>query len=160
MSPRLSAAQIWTEIAEQMFAVVGYVTPRGEARTAGVVYRVRDRRLYFNTDTEAWKARHLQENPSISVTVLVPRRVAFLPWIRIPPATIAFQGSARILSVGDAPAGVVDALVDKLEPREELLRGTSVAEVTAKGHFVTYGIGVPVRTMLKPYEAAGRVAVE
>ena len=59
----------------------------------------------------------------------------------------------------DAPAGVVDALVDKLEPREELLRATSVVEVTPKGDFLTYGIGVPVRTMLRPHEAAGRVPV-
>ncbi len=143
-----------------MFAVVGYVTPRGEDRTAGVVYRVREHRLYFNTDAEAWKTRHLRENPSISVTVPAARRVPFLPWIRVPPATIAFHGTARIIAIEDAPPGIVDSLVEKLEPRQELLRGTSVVEITPKGHFVTYGIGVPVRTMLRPHEAAGRVPVE
>jgi hypothetical protein len=35
------------------------VTANHEARTVGVVYVVRDRKLYVATDREAWKARHI-----------------------------------------------------------------------------------------------------
>ena len=43
MAARLTAAEVWSQLESQHFGVVGFVTPRGEARSAGIVYTVRDR---------------------------------------------------------------------------------------------------------------------
>lgn len=160
MGAQLTAAQVWAELGRQLFGVVGFVTARGEARTAGIAYVVRDRKIYFCTETDAWKTKHLRGNSSISMTVPVPRRVPFMPWIRIPPATITFSGTARVLTLVDVPAEIPDTLMNDLKPKEELREHSSVVEITPRGEFVTYGIGVPLKTMLVPQEAGGRVAVE
>ena len=43
----LSADQVWREIAKTSFAIVSYVTPAGEPRSSGVVYKAMDRRLFI-----------------------------------------------------------------------------------------------------------------
>ncbi len=40
MAAAPSTDLVWREIRKQMFAVLGFVAPRGEARTAGIVYAV------------------------------------------------------------------------------------------------------------------------
>lgn len=159
MEARLDAAQIWKRLKSQVFGVVGFVTAVGEARTAGIAYMVRDKKIYFCTETNAWKTKHLRNNAHISMTVPVPKRVFFMPWAQIPPATITFSGTARVLTLSEAPSEVPDVLLAPLEPKDELMRSTSVIEVTPKGDFVTYGIGVSLKTMTKPKEAGRRVAV-
>ena len=139
MAASISSEQVWSLIRKQAFCIIGFVTTRGEARTAGVVYTVRGRTIYFGTETAAWKTRHLQRNPSISVTVPVPTWASRIPGLNMPPATITMSG--------------------KLEPRDELMAASSVVEVTPAGDFLTYGIGVSLRTMLRPKEAGGRVSV-
>ena len=37
MAARLTTEQVWHQIAEASFAVLGYVTPAGEPRSSGVV---------------------------------------------------------------------------------------------------------------------------
>jgi hypothetical protein len=36
---RLTSEQVWKKVAAQSFAVLGYVTPGGEPRASGVVYK-------------------------------------------------------------------------------------------------------------------------
>ena len=59
MTLQLTADQVWQAIEKELFAVVGMVNAANEARTAGLVYIVRDRKLYLATGAETWKARHL-----------------------------------------------------------------------------------------------------
>jgi hypothetical protein len=40
---------IWPYIERWPFAVIGFVTPGGEPRAAGVMYKVKDRELYVVT---------------------------------------------------------------------------------------------------------------
>ena len=44
----------------------------------------------------SFKARNVMRNPHVSLTVTVGQRIPFLPWIKIPAATITFQGLARL----------------------------------------------------------------
>ena len=159
MTAHVTTEQVWREIARQMFAVISFVTPAREARSAGIVYVVRGRKIYFGTETGAWKTRHIRKNPHVSMTVPVPKRVIFVPWLKIPPATVTFPGTATVLGLSDIPQDVPDALLGQLKPREELMRNSSVVEITPTGDFVTYGIGVPLKSMLTPAEAAGRTPV-
>ena len=48
---------------------------------------------------EAWKVRHITQNPHVSLTIPMHKRISFMPWIKIPAATITFSGSARIFEI-------------------------------------------------------------
>jgi hypothetical protein len=49
MTIHLTPDQVWKDIDRHLFAVLGMVTPKGEARTVGVVYVVADHKLYIGT---------------------------------------------------------------------------------------------------------------
>src|SRR5512144_2098411 len=57
VGPRLRSEQVWHAISKASFAVLGYVTPTGEPRSSGVVYKTLDRRLYVAVAPESWKAK-------------------------------------------------------------------------------------------------------
>lgn len=65
MTIQLATDQVWKEIGQNLFAVLGMVTPNDEARTVGVVYVVADHKLYIGTQKAAWKAKHLADNRSL-----------------------------------------------------------------------------------------------
>ncbi len=156
---QLTTEQVWKELEKEIFGVVGMVTAKGEARTVGIVYVVRDRKLFFCTDAGAWKTKHLRNNPNVSMTVSIAKRIPFLPWIKIPAATITFSGMARVLSLSEVPTEIPDTLLKDLEGADEIRQGCCIIEITPKGDFITYGVGVPLKTMRKPGEASGRVPV-
>jgi len=149
-----TADEVWDVIEKWPFAVLGFVTPSGEARAAGVMYKVRERIVHVVTGPNTWKARHIRANPSVSVTVTVQR----LP-IRVrqaPPAVITFSGHATVVPVRDVDADL----------RAELMRGvdmsdddTCVIQIEPAGRFVTYGIGVPMMKMRTPDEALARIPI-
>lgn len=160
MTAKLTTEQVWQALERNLFAVVGMVSARGEGRTAGIVYVVHDRKFYFGTDKEAWKARHIAANPNVSLTVPIPKRIPFLPWVKIPAATITFSGTARILTIDETPTEVGRALTHGLKGNpEERLASSCVVEVTPKGDFLTYGVGVSLATMRDTEAARGRAPV-
>ena len=112
----LTSEQVWKVLEREIFAVLATVNPRGQPRTAGIVYTVRDRVLYIATGLKSFKARNVARTPHVSLTVTVGKRIPFLPWIKIPAATITFQGLASL-----RPADSVGADLRKL-----LLRGLKV----------------------------------
>ena len=157
----ITAELVWSEIEKNQFAVLGWVTPRGEPRTAGIVYYLADdRRLYIGSEREAWKARQIRDQPSVSLTVTVSKKIPFMPWIEIPPATITFRGSATVREIRDVPQAVVSKLFKDIHLSDEEITRQCFIVVEPHGTFLTYGIGVSLLTMRKPYEAGGRAPVE
>jgi len=159
MPAPITTALVWTEIDRRFFAVLSYVTPRAEARSAGVVYVVRDGRLYIRADTDSWKARHIRLNPTVALNVTIPKRVPFMPWIRIPQATIAFRGTARVIDADAADDALVRLLARATAHDADDLSSMCFIEVTPVGHFATYGVGVSLLDMRDPTKARARVAV-
>lgn len=159
MAIQLTAAQVWQAIEKELFAVVGMVNADNEARTAGLVYIVRERKLYLTTGRDTWKARHMAANGHVSVTIPIARRVPVMPWLKIPQATITFQGTARVSATADAPPELLRALFRQKAGDRELVDGACVIEITPSGEFVTYGIGVPLQDMREPEKARGRAPV-
>jgi hypothetical protein len=159
MTIQLTPEQVWQAIEQELFAVIGVVTASHEARTAGVIYVVRDHKLYIGTNKDAWKARHLALNPHISVTIPIAKRIPFLPWVKIPAATITFAGTARILPADDAPPDILQAIFRGLAESDELMAGSALIVVTPEKDFITYGVGVPLMTMRDPEKARGRAPV-
>ena len=110
MSQQLSSDRVWNELKQQIFAVLGVVTARGEARTIGIVYIVHDHKIYLSTEKDAWKTRHVQSNPHVSITVPIAKRIPLLPWIKIPAATITFSGTATVFEAKDMAGDILQAL--------------------------------------------------
>ena len=158
MAAPVTTDSIWRELDKQFFAVLGMVNAKGHARTAGIVFEAHERKLFIGTALSSWKARHVAANPHVSLTVCIPKRVPFMPFIPIPAATITFHGTARVLSLSDAPASAVHALMHGLEETPEA-KDTCIIEVTPVGEFVTYGVGVSLLTMRKTEQARGRAPV-
>ena len=151
--------QVWEEINKQLFGVLGMVTANGEARTVGIVYVEDDGKLYISSQKQAWKVRHIAQNSHVSLTVPIHKRIPFLPWIKIPAATITFSGEARLLVYDEVSDSVIQKLFRGMEFSQEEQDNLSIIEVMPVGNFITYGVGVSLSEMRDPQKARGRVAV-
>jgi len=154
----LSTDQVWVEIEKNLFAVLGMVTARNEARTAGVVYIVHERKLYIATLKNAWKTRHIAQNRHVSLTVTIPKRIPLMPWIKIPAATITFAGEATVRSPDELDKQVLAPLYRGLEGDSAHMENSAIIEVEPVGDFVTYGVGVSLMQMRDTELARGRVS--
>jgi hypothetical protein len=159
MTQQLPSELIWNELKKELFAVLGMVTARGEARTVGIVYIVHSKKLYISTRTEEWKTRHVSQNPNVSITVPIAKRIPVISWIKIPQATITFSGTAKVFDARDIPEDILHTLMRGLETDTQNLDGLSVIEIEPQGEFVTYGIGIPLMQMRFPEKARGRAPV-
>jgi hypothetical protein len=152
---RLAPGQIWQTVARQSFAVLSHVTPSGSPRSSGVVYVVAGDRMYVAVAGNSWKARHIGADGLVAVTVPVRRGGLLSLAMPIPPATISFPAIATA-HAGDM-VGRVPGLA-RLLPGDRR-RGSTVLEIRPIGHYVTYGVGVPLLAMRDPARARARVAV-
>lgn len=155
MSLQLTSQQVWENVAKNSFAVLGIVTAKGEPRTVGIVYVVENHRLYIGAERTAWKTKHIERNPHVSVTVPIPKRVPLMPWIKIPAATITCSGTAKILEKQDVGA----ELLEQLYRHDEGRGGWCAIEVTPEKDFITYGVGVSLLTMRSPAKSRSRAPV-
>lgn len=159
MGAVLSSKQVWGELENNLFAVLGMVTTKGEARTVGIVYVVHMQKIYIASRNDTWKVRHIRENAHVSMTVTIPKRILFLPWIKIPAATISFSGIGTVLNPNNVGKDVLHSLLRGLETDTETLATMCVIEVQPVGDFITYGVGIPMMTMRQPEKARGRAPV-
>lgn len=159
MSKQLTSAQVWSELEKELFAVLGVVNAKGQARTSGVVYAVSDFKLYVATNNDNWKAVHMRANPHVSVTAPIAKRIPFLPWVKIPAATVTFAGLGSVHAPDDVAQNVLKRLLRGLEKDEELLASMCILEIEPQGEFVTYGVGVPLMAMRDAKKARRRAPV-
>ena len=158
VAARLTTEQVWHQVAKASFAVLSHVTPAGEPRSSGVLYKTIGRRLYIATAPDSWKARHVVASGRVAVTVPV-RRGGLLSFVLpIPPATISFHATA-IVHPADSPEvrSVLKELASLLP--EERQASACIIEVLPVGFFVTYGVGVSLTQMRDPAAARTRVPV-
>ena len=156
--PRLTSEQVWRAVARASFAVLSHVTPGGEPRSSGVVYKTTGRRLFVAVAPGSWKARHVAADGRVAVTVLV-RRGGILSLVApIPPATISFHATAVVHPAGSPRARSVLDELGSLVPADRRSEAC-VIEIVPAGAFRTYGIGVSLRAMLHPAAAQARVPV-
>jgi len=156
---QLTTDQVWHEIEQNLFAILGMVTPMGEARTAGIVYIVDNRKFYIGTDKAAWKAKHIAHNPHVSLTIPIAKQIPFLPWIKIPAATITVSGVATVLNLTEVKADVLKKLYRDVVKDEKAMAESCVIEVIPQKDFITYGVGIPLIQMRVPDHARGRAHV-
>ena len=158
--PMLTTAQVWKAIEDNIFAVLGMVSAKNEARTAGIMYVAQAGKLYITTDKDAWKTRHVAANPHVSLTIAIPKSVPLMPWIKVPAATITFAGVATIVTPDALDAELRRRLFQVIADDPAKLAQSSVIVVEPVGEFVTYGIGVPLMEMRDTVKARGRAPVK
>jgi Pyridoxamine 5'-phosphate oxidase len=155
---RFTTEQVWQQVAKASFAVLGYVTPAGEPRSSGVVYKSVGRRLYVAVGPDSWKARHIAASRRVAVTVPV-RRGGLLSLVApIPPATISFHGAATVHPPGAPQVGSLLKELGSLLPAERRASACLI-EIIPEGAFVTYGLGVSLSKLRDPAAARARVPV-
>ena len=154
----VTTEQVWHELEKASFAVIAYVTPQGEPRSSGVVFKALNRRVYIAVAPDSWKSRHIAAAGQVSATVLVPRGGPLSLMMPIPPATISFH-AGTIAYRASSPALL--AVLDELKPLLPVERrdNASIIEITPRGEFLTYGIGVSLMEMRHPATARARVPV-
>jgi hypothetical protein len=94
-----------------------------------------------------------------SLTIPIAKHIPFMPWIKIPAATITFAGVARVLENREVKADVLKALYRDVVKDEKTMAESCVLEVTLEGECITYGMGIGLMQMRLPEKARGRVAV-
>ncbi len=158
MGPRPTSEQVWRALAKASFAILSYVTPAGEPRSSGVVYKTIGRRLYVAVAPWSWQAKHVAASGRVAVSVPV-RRGGILSLVApIPPATISFHASAIVHSAGSPEVRSLLKELGSLIPTERQASG-SIIEIVPEGAFVTYGLGVSLMKMHDPAASQARVPV-
>ncbi|MEU4236776.1 pyridoxamine 5'-phosphate oxidase family protein [Actinoplanes sp. NPDC026619] len=153
---QLTVDEVWRALSHASFAVLSHVTPGGEPRSSGVVYVMSGNRMYVVVAQDSWKARQITANESVAVTVPIRRGGVMSLLVHIPPATISFPATALVhpgAMLADRPE------LARLAPPERRDR-FAVVEITPAGHFVTYGVGVPLMRMSDHAASRARLSIE
>jgi hypothetical protein len=148
--------EILAAIAKRSFATLATTSPNDRPHAAGVLYAAVDDVLYVSTLRASRKARNIEANPHVFVSIPV-RRIPF----GAPPSTIQFAATAEVLPV-DHPDVLALAAAGTLDPitgHGELdLPGGCILRITPGRTIHTYGIGMSLRALAKnPLDAAGSV---
>ena len=159
----LDEETLWRKIEERSFCTLATTAPGGTPHVAGVLYAVADRTLYVSTLRPSRKARNIAaaSAPGVPAAVSVCILVRRLPVG--PPSSIQFRGRAEILDVDD-PA-LVPHLGTKpfraITSHGELdLPGSCFLRIEPGDRFVIYGLGLPLRRLIRdPLHAGGAVDV-
>lgn len=155
---RVTTQMVWRQLERASFAVVGYVTPAGEPRSTGVMYKAVRKRLYTVVAPDSWKARHISARNHVSVTVPVHRGGVLALVAPIPPATISFHASAMVHPHGSIQIASISKELESWLPKNRKDTGV-VIELIPEGQFLTYGVGVSLTDMQKPEVASAAVSV-
>jgi hypothetical protein len=153
--PTLTAEKIWAAVAGATFAVISHVTPEGAPRSSGVMYTVVGDRMYVIVARDSWKARHIRDEGLLSVTVPVRRGGLLSLLAPIPPATISFPAVATVHAVDLIERSPRLARMVPAERRADC----ALLEIRPTGHYVIYGLGVPLLAMRDAERSRARVPV-
>jgi len=82
-----------------------------------------------------------------------------MPWVKIPAATITFQGEATVHNVEEIPQEIQKTLLRGLGLDQKEVPRLCIIKVNPRGVFLIYGVGVSLLTMRDPEKSRGRVPV-
>jgi Pyridoxamine 5'-phosphate oxidase len=142
-------------IEKRSFFTLATSSPTRQPHVAGVMYALADDRFYITTSRTSRKARNIAANPNVFVCIPIRRAPVG------PPSTVQFAGTAELLTAGDpdvvalVQAGRLKAITRHGELE---MADVSVVRITPSRRLLTYGLGLPLRQLIKdPLNAAGVV---
>ncbi len=146
--------QVRRAIDKRSFATLATTSPAGRPHVAGVLYEAAGDALYISTMRSSRKARNIDANPNVALVVPIRR----LPVG--PPSTVQFQSTATLL---DSDGPEIAELVATGELKgitghgELELPGGCFVRIPLPNRLVTYGLGLPLRTLISDPLSAGGV---
>ena len=147
--------QVERAIRRRSFGTLATTSPAGRPHAAGVLYAYAENALYVSTLRASRKARNVAANPAVFFCLPVRR----LPVG--PPSSVQFAADAAILDNDDPEVRRLAAAgrLKKITGHGELeLAGGCFVRITPGATFHTYGIGMPLRRLIRdPLDAAGKV---
>lgn len=152
------ADSVVAAVERRSFATLATTSPAGIPHVAGVLYERVGDDLYVSTLRTSRKARNVASSGRVAVCIPI-RRVPLGP-----PASVQFQASADVLDVDDP--SILEAIaageLDSLTGHGELdLPDSCFIRVSLPSRLLTYGLGMPLRSLIKdPLSAAGVVTIE
>lgn len=156
-APGPTSEVVWRAMSKASFAIISYVTPAGEPRSAGVMCATVGRHLYVVSARDSWKARHISDGDEVAVTVPIRRGGVLALVAPIPPATVSFRTKAIVHPPGSVDIRSVSKTLASQVPEQG--RNSCVFELVPHGTFVTYGLGVSLKDMRHPAAALAHVPV-
>ena len=149
-----SPGEVRRILARRSFATLATSSASGRPHAAGVLYELVDDAFWINTLRTSRKARNIEDNPRVAVTVPVRR----LPVG--PPSSVQFQSTAELVALDD---GRVTSLLDDGRLRSltghgelDLPHGCFV-RIASPGRILTHGLGMSLRRLIADPIGAGRV---
>ncbi len=137
---------------KQMWLVLSTVDDTNQPHSSVVVYQSDGNKIYIQTGETTIKARNIKNNTKVSITI--PFRKNFLhKIIPAPPAELHFTAKAEIISKEDKEAREV---LKKFIKQAESVGGSDETiwiRITPSGIISTYGVGIPLLTMMNPLKA-------
>jgi hypothetical protein len=144
-------------VAKRNFATLATVSPAGRPHVAGVLYAFADGRVYVSVERASRKCRNVAAHPAVHLSIPVRRAPVG------PPATVQFAATAEVLDNDDphvralAAAGRLRAITSHGELD---LGGGCILRITPERRWHTYGLGLPLLTLIRePLRAGGSVEV-
>lgn len=133
-------------ISKHSFCTLATSSPLNRPHVVGVLYVAVDKVLYVATLEDSKKVRNIRENPRVGVCIPVHR------YPMAPPFSVQFEAAAEVLSPQDP---TITSLVrarqlNKITSHGELDEPrTCFLRLTPGRKIFTYGVGVPLRTLLR-----------
>jgi len=139
-------AAVWRAIAKHSFCTLSTSSATNRPHGVGVLYTTVDSVLYVSTSETSKKARNIGVNPRVAVCIPV-RRIPMAP-----PFLVQFGATAELLSRHEP---TVADLISARELKKITGHGelddpdTCFLRIVPDRKVSTYGIGVPLRTLLR-----------
>jgi general stress protein 26 len=150
---RRQLAVIRRAVARHSFCVLATSSARNRPHAAGLLYAAVDLTLYVLVSEDSVKVRNVRANPEVAVTIPVRK------YPMGPPMAVQFQGRAEVVPVDDPQ-------IRELLAAGRLKRVTGLGALAKPGvcflrispgrRVLSYGLGVPLRTLLRDVSAGAR----
>ena len=149
-------AEVIKVIKSNTWMVISTVDEKNHPHSSVVVYQSDGEILIFQTGIHTIKAKSIQYNNNISVTI--PFRKNFLhKLIPAPPAELHFTGKAEILPYDDIQARKIFSRFLKYSEDVEYPQDSIWVKITPSNIISTYGVGVRLLDMRNPDKAMNLV---
>jgi len=145
-------AEVIKIIKSNMWMVISTVDENDHPHSSVVVYQSDGEILIFQTGIHTIKAKSIQYNSAVSVTI--PFKKNFLhKFIPAPPAELHFTGKAEILPYDDVQARKIFSRFLKYSEDVEYPQESIWVKVIPSNIISTYGVGVRLLDMKNPNKA-------
>lgn len=157
-SARPELASIRRAITRRSFCTLATASPTNRPHVAGVLYVAEEDVLYVNTRLGSRKARNVSANPQTFVCIPV-RRLPIGP-----PSSIQFGATADVVRPDDPDIEPLlrSGRLKAITSHGELdLPDSCFLRIRPDGKLLTYGLGLPLRRLLRdPLNAGGSVDLD